>query len=70
MNAIWILLIAGLLVLAQMLVFKRAGLTGVSVARRFTKKRLFAGESLEMVETIENRRLLPVPWLSMGDMRG
>lgn len=65
MNAIWILLIAGLLVLAQMLVFKRAGLTGVSVARRFTKKRLFAGESLEMVEIIENRRLLPVPWLKV-----
>lgn len=65
MNAIWIIFVAGLLILAQMLIFRRAGLTGVHVHRTFTKKRLFAGESLQMVETIENRRLLPVPWLKV-----
>ncbi len=65
MNAIWILIVAGLLLLLQMLVFRRAGLGGVTVRRHFTKARLFAGETLEMVETIENRRLLPVPWLKV-----
>lgn len=65
MNAIWIIVIAGLLILVQMLVFRHAGLTGVHVRRSFTKKRLFSGEGLQMVETIENRRLLPVPWLKV-----
>ena len=63
MNVFWLLLVAGLLAFGQMLLFKRAGLRGVAVDRRFTKARVFAGESLEMIETIENRRILPVPWL-------
>lgn len=54
---------AAILVLINAMIFRRAGLSGIRVQRSFTKKRLYAGESLEMVEVIENRRFLPVPWL-------
>lgn len=62
-NAIWILFITGLAIVLQMMVFIRAGLKNVRIERAFTKKRLFEGERMQMVETIENRRMLPVPWL-------
>ena len=63
MNVFWLLLLTGVLAALQMLLFKRAGLRGIRVERRFTRGRVFEGESLQMIETIENRRLLPVPWL-------
>ena len=63
MNVFWVLLVAGALTLGQMLLFKRAGLRGVRVDRRFSRTRLFEGDRIEMIETIENRRILPVPFL-------
>ena len=63
MNVFWVLLVAGALTLGQMLLFKRAGLRGVQVDRHFSRTRLFEGDRIEMIETIENRRILPVPFL-------
>lgn len=63
MNVFWVLLVAGALTLGQMLLFKRAGLRGVRVDRHFSRTRLFEGDRIEMIETIENRRILPVPFL-------
>lgn len=63
MNVFWLLLVAGVLVMGQMLLFKRAGHAGIVVDRRFSQSRLFEGDALEMIETIENRRILPVPWM-------
>ncbi len=65
MNVFYLLLVAAVLLGLQVLVFRRAGHKNIHVTRDFTKKRLFAGESLQMVEVIENRRLLPVPWLRL-----
>ena len=63
MNVFFTLLVIGVLALIQMLLFKRAGHKGIFVQREFTRTRLFEGEETQMVETIENRRILPVPWL-------
>lgn len=63
MNVFWTLMVAGILVMAQTMLFKRAGHKGIFVDRRFSQTRLFEGDRFELVETIENRRILPVPWL-------
>ena len=63
MNVFYTLLVIGALALIQMLLFKRAGHKGIFVRREFSRTRLFEGEETQMIETIENRRILPVPWL-------
>jgi uncharacterized protein (DUF58 family) len=63
MNVFFALLVAGVLAIGQMLLFKHAGHKGIWVDRQFSKTRLTEGERFELVETIENRRILPVPWL-------
>ncbi len=63
MNVFFALLVAGVLTIGQMLLFKRAGHKGIAVDRRLSKTRLTEGDRFELVETIENRRILPVPWL-------
>lgn len=63
MNVFFTLLIAGVLTVLQVLLFRYAGHKGIEVDRRFSRVRLTEGEETEMVETIENRRILPVPWL-------
>ena len=63
MNVFFTLLVAGVLIVGQMLLFKCAGHRGITVDRQFARTRLFEGEETQMVETIENRRILPVPWL-------
>ena len=63
MNFFWVLLVAGAALIGEMLIFQSAGRKGVAADRVFSKARLFEGETLQMVETIENRRLLPVPWM-------
>ncbi|MDR2513619.1 MAG: DUF58 domain-containing protein [Christensenellaceae bacterium] len=65
LNALWILIFFSLFALTQMALFLRVGLNGVRIARSFTKERLFEGESLQMIELIENRRFLPLPWLRL-----
>ena len=65
MNVYYLLLVAAVLLGLQVWIFRRAGHKNIHVTRNFTKKRLFAGETLQMVEVIENRRLLPVPWLKL-----
>lgn len=64
-NAIWILFVAGVVFIAQALLFVKMGLKRVRVQRWFTKKRLYENERLQMVEVIENRRIVPVPWLKI-----
>lgn len=53
---------AGLLALQSLLLGRRA-LRNVTYTRTFSKKAAFAGDTVEMVEVLRNRKLRPVPWL-------
>lgn len=64
----WLLLCAGLAAAAIGFLYDRLSLRRLSYARHFTKDRLYAGERLEMVETIRNDKLLPLPWVRLESM--
>lgn len=68
MGISWILLIAAALYFVQNWCYRRFGFTGLRVERKFDKLNCFAGDEVEMIETIVNRKLLPVPWLRLESM--
>jgi uncharacterized protein (DUF58 family) len=65
MGISWILIIAAALFLLQHLLFARLGFRGLRIERTFNKTRSHAGENIEMIETIINRKLAPIPWLRL-----
>ncbi len=68
MELLLLLAVCGALVYAQGLVLGKGSLRGVKVSRRFSDEACYAGERLEIVETIENAKGLPVPWLRLETM--
>lgn len=63
MKLFWLFLSALLLGFAQGWVFRRAGMKGLRYERTFSKPAAFAGDEVEMLETLVNRSRLPLPWL-------
>jgi|LSQX01.3.fsa_nt_gb uncharacterized protein (DUF58 family) len=63
MGAFWFAIIVGLFALVQMQFFFFIGLRKIYYRRYFNKTSVFEGDSAEMVEILENRKLAPVPWL-------
>jgi Uncharacterized conserved protein (some members contain a von Willebrand factor type A (vWA) domain) len=59
----FILLTFVLLMLLQAIFFRRIGLVRIRYDRRLSARSCFQDDEIEMVETIENRKWLPVPWL-------
>lgn len=57
----WLLVLAGLFVLAEAVVYRRLSLWRVTYRRFFSQSAIAAGDSVEMVEVIENRKWLPIP---------
>ncbi|WP_166241396.1 DUF58 domain-containing protein [Paenibacillus turpanensis] len=45
--------------------YSRYALKHIGYSRHFSEKAVFEGESVEMVERISNRKLLPLPWLRL-----
>jgi uncharacterized protein (DUF58 family) len=48
--------------------YRRYALKHVSYSRHFSRSAVFEGESVEMVECIANRKLLPLPWLRLESL--
>ncbi len=63
MNILWVILVGSAALMLQAMLFGSLGLRRVRYERTFTRRTLYAGDTAEMVETIENRKFLPVPWL-------
>jgi uncharacterized protein (DUF58 family) len=63
MSLSWFIFVTAILVILQSVIYKRWGLTGLSYTRTFSEPAVFEGEEAEMVERIQNRKLLPIPWL-------
>jgi len=64
----WLLVNAVVLLALLAWVYGRYALRHVGYARHFTKEAVFAGEEIEMVERIVNRKLLPLPWVRLESM--
>jgi uncharacterized protein (DUF58 family) len=47
--------------------WSRLSLVGVSCQRRLSEQRVFPGEQIEVKFRLENRKLLPLPWIQMDD---
>lgn len=57
----WFLILALILFVSEELVYRRLSLWRVSYRRFFAQSVIRAGDSVEMVEVIENKKLLPLP---------
>lgn len=56
---VFVLLITALIL---RILYKRRAFRHIEYTRRFRDASVFAGEATEMIETISNRKLLPLPW--------
>jgi uncharacterized protein (DUF58 family) len=63
MSIFILLVVTAALILAQGFLIGRFALRGVSYERRFSRTCGNVGDTVEMVEVIRNKKLLPVPWL-------
>ncbi|UKS26739.1 DUF58 domain-containing protein [Paenibacillus sp. HWE-109] len=65
MGISWILVIAVALYVLQHMFMARLGFRGLRIARAFNKTHCHVGDDIEMIETIVNRKLIPLPWLRL-----
>lgn len=63
LSIVWILLSVLLVSLIQMILFHLFNLRAISYDRKFSRTNATEGERVELVETIRNRKFLPVPWI-------
>ena len=61
--AIWLIVIVGILAIAQSKFYGKVAFRHLHYERKLTKHAVFEGESLELQEVIANRKLTPLPWL-------
>ena len=57
MVAVWMLVLMGVCALAQAVFYKKNALKRVHYARRFSRARVFAGQTVELIE-VDRRRLV------------
>ncbi|RJX37704.1 DUF58 domain-containing protein [Paenibacillus pinisoli] len=63
MFILWILLFSMAAIYGQGRLFKRHALRELTYSRKFRQHTCFAGDEIELVEQLDNRKSLPVPWL-------
>lgn len=63
MSVIWFTLVIGALALIQMQFFYFWGLRNIFYRRYFDRSAVFEGEKAEMIEILENRKIIAIPWL-------
>jgi len=68
MQLAWLFVNAGALVALLAWVYRRFALRGVGYARSFSRHTAYAGETVEMVERIVNKKPLPLPWIRLESM--
>ena len=63
MSVLWLVLLTGLLVAGQGILFRIYDLKKLRYERYFDRKNGFEGQRVELLESITNKKALPVPWL-------
>jgi len=59
----WFLLTTLIIVAAQSVMFRKLSFRKVEYSREFVDRTCFQGESTLLVETLSNKKRLPIPWL-------
>jgi hypothetical protein len=68
MSVFVLLLVTGLVVGLQAAVFGLNGVSRIRYTRQFQVPECYAGDTIELVEVIENHKWLPVPWIRVESM--
>ncbi|WP_145047987.1 DUF58 domain-containing protein [Paenibacillus xylanexedens] len=68
MDLLWLVVVGGIVLGIHGLWFGRSALRKLTYSREFSKSRCYAGDELEMVETIANEKRVSVPWLRLEAM--
>ena len=61
--AVWLIVIVGVFAILQSRYYTKVSFKKLHYNRAVSKSAVFEGETLELVETISNRKLTPLPWL-------
>ncbi|UOQ48285.1 DUF58 domain-containing protein [Gracilibacillus caseinilyticus] len=65
MNIAWLIVVLLAVILLQGTLYRRWGLKGISYRRKFIQDAVFEGETIDMVDEIANKKLLPIPWIRL-----
>ncbi|MFC4404944.1 DUF58 domain-containing protein [Gracilibacillus xinjiangensis] len=65
MNIAWVIVALLFIVFIQGMIYSKWGLKGITYKREFKQQTVFEGETIEMVDQITNRKLLPIPWIRL-----
>ncbi|MFD2655543.1 DUF58 domain-containing protein [Gracilibacillus thailandensis] len=65
MNIAWIIVVLLIIIFLQGMLYSKFGLKGITYQRAFKQDAVFEGETIEMVDEIANKKLLPIPWIRL-----
>lgn len=68
MELFWLVLVAAVMVVLQAFVFGKRSLRHIHYQRRLSAEQCHVGEEIEMIEVLENRSRLPLPWIRLEAM--
>ncbi|WP_426334386.1 DUF58 domain-containing protein [Paenibacillus silvae] len=68
MELLWLVVVGSLIMVLHGVWFGRPVLHNLKYSRQFSKMRCYAGDELEMIETISNEKRISVPWLRLEAM--
>ncbi|GEM03584.1 hypothetical protein HMI01_05720 [Halolactibacillus miurensis] len=65
MNLAWLIIFVVAIIYLQSVFFQKFGFKGLTYNRSFNKQTAFPNEKIEIIDEITNRKLLPLPWVSV-----
>ncbi len=65
MNLAWLIIFVVMIIYLQSVFFQKFGFKGLTYHRSFNKQTAFPNEKIEIIDEITNRKLLPLPWVSV-----
>ncbi|GAE95171.1 hypothetical protein JCM21714_4385 [Gracilibacillus boraciitolerans JCM 21714] len=66
MNIAWVIVVLLIIIFMQGIIYSKFGLKGITYKRAFSQDTVFeGGETIEMVDEIANKKLLPIPWIRL-----
>lgn len=68
MELLWLVVVGSLIMVLHGVWLGRPVLRKLKYSRQFSKMRCYAGDTLEMIETISNEKRISVPWLRLEAM--
>lgn len=64
----WILMVAAAVITLQALLYRKKALHKLEYNRYFSESKVACGDTIELIETIQNRKWLPLPWVRIESL--